>query len=152
MNRREIKHKLKSVRRAKLNIQAYSEELENLRSLATKATPSYSMSPGGGGFSNDKIPNIVGKCLEVEELLKGEIAKHSEIFIEVHNMIQAVEDPTLQTLLNLRYLNFEKWETIADDMCFSLQHVYYLHAAALDELIKLNSKADEPLLGEDKSK
>lgn len=138
MSRQAIKRKLKSVRRTNLQIQAYSEELERLRSIAGKCTPSYSASPGGGGFSSDKLPNIVAKCLEVEDLLKQEIAKNSEAFLEVHDLIQSVEQEDLRTLLNKRYLNFEKWEKIADDMVFSLQHIYHLHGQAIDYLADMD--------------
>lgn len=146
MSKASIKHKLKSVRWTSLKIQTYSEELERLRSFATKCTPAYSQTPGGGGFTDDKLPTVVIKCMEVEALLNEEIAKHNTVFIEVHEMISKVNNHELQTLLNKRYLNFEKWEEIADDMCFSLQHVYYLHNQALDELFRITEPITEPII------
>lgn len=136
MKRSEIRNILKSVRRANMQIQTYSEELQRLNSIATKCTPAYSQVPGGGGFSNDKLPNAVEKIMAAEKDVLEAVASYADIHRQAHALINLAESPEHKTLLNKRYMNFEKWEKIADDMCYSLQHIFYLHGQALDYLVR----------------
>lgn len=149
MKRSEIKNILKSVKRANLQIQTYSEEIQRLNSIATKCTPVYSQVPGGGGFSNDKLPNAVEKIIAAEKELLQAAADYADLHRQAHALINLVESPEHKTLLNKRYMNFEKWEKIADDMAYSLQHIFYLHGQALDMLVKATKEKDKE---KDKSK
>ena len=47
--------------------------------------------------------------------------------------IDKVEDYRLHDLLVNRYINFYTWEKIAEDMDYSVVHIYRLHGQALKE-------------------
>ncbi|MEN6636647.1 MAG: DUF1492 domain-containing protein [Clostridiaceae bacterium] len=49
--------------------------------------------------------------------------------------IKRVENTEYQTILELRYLCFKRWEEIAVEMNFSLQHLYRLHEKAVNCVI-----------------
>ena len=57
-------------------------------------------------------------------------------------VVKAVDDPELQTLLELRYLCFKDWPDIACEMHCSESNVYKVHSRALQavRLPKLDSK------------
>jgi hypothetical protein len=53
---------------------------------------------------------------------------------EIVTVINCVESPELQTLLELRYLCFKTWEQIAVALHFDLRWVHRLHNRALNEI------------------
>ena len=57
-----------------------------------------------------------------------------EVKKEILSAVYQVEDPTLRTLLQLRYINFETWEQIAIDMNYSYMQVCRLHGKALEKV------------------
>ena len=52
---------------------------------------------------------------------------------EIMSAIDKVEDYRLHDLLVNRYINFYTWEKIAEDMNYSVVHIYRLHGQALKE-------------------
>ncbi len=52
---------------------------------------------------------------------------------EIMSAIDKVEDYRLHDLLVNRYINFYTWEKIAEDMDYSVVHIYRLHGQALKE-------------------
>ena len=52
---------------------------------------------------------------------------------EIMSAIDKVEDYRLHDLLVNRYINFYIWEKIAEDMDYSVVHIYRLHGKALKE-------------------
>ena len=56
---------------------------------------------------------------------------------EITSKIKRIEKPEYQILLELRYLQFKKWEQIAVEMAYSIQHIFRMHAKAL-KFIKIS--------------
>ena len=50
--------------------------------------------------------------------------------------IKRVENTEYQTILELRYLCFKRWEENAVEMGYSLRRLYELHDCALKEISK----------------
>lgn len=48
--------------------------------------------------------------------------------------IQAVDDSDDRDLLTKRYLEFKTWNSIAAEFGYSVQHIYRLHAKAVEKL------------------
>lgn len=48
--------------------------------------------------------------------------------------LKKLEDPEYQVILEERYLCFKKFEQIALDLGYSIQHIFRLHEKALKEL------------------
>ena len=48
--------------------------------------------------------------------------------------IKAVESTELQTVLELRYLSYMRWEEIAIELGYGIDNVFRLHRNALDEI------------------
>ena len=51
-----------------------------------------------------------------------------------HAVIKAVDDEELRIILEKRYLNYEAWTDIADDLCVGVDNVYKLHKKALQKV------------------
>lgn len=56
---------------------------------------------------------------------------------EVVNTIQQVPDPTLQRLLELRYIECLSWERIAVELHYTFRHTIRLHGDALKEVSRI---------------
>lgn len=54
--------------------------------------------------------------------------------------VSALPDPLLRTLLIARYINFQGWEQIAEDMNYSQRHITRLHGKALNALLALGEQ------------
>ena len=53
---------------------------------------------------------------------------------EIEGIIRAVEDSTLRTLLEYRYINGKKWEEIALMMGYDYRYILKIHGKALSLL------------------
>ena len=53
---------------------------------------------------------------------------------EILGVIKAVDDEELRIILEKRYLNYEAWTDIADDLCVGVDNVYKLHKKALQKV------------------
>ena len=54
-----------------------------------------------------------------------------KIKLEIFKAISAVENGTYRTLLIERYINFESWEQVADNMNYDRRQITRLHGEAL---------------------
>lgn len=72
---------------------------------------------------------------EYSVLIDNRIDELYAVKCEILNAINTVEDGTLRILLELRYLQGETWERIAQSMHYSYKHIVHsLHPKALKKL------------------
>lgn len=50
-------------------------------------------------------------------------------------IINAVENPELHTLLELRYLCFKTWEEISVEMGYTMRHLYRMRDEAFKKIV-----------------
>lgn len=128
------KEYLQQVKRLDDIVNAKLEQIEALRSIATKITTDYSgdvkvqSSP-----QNDKLEKIVAKIADLETELNRNIDKLVDLKAEIMERIDEVENNDYRLLLTLRYLNFKTWQDIADLMHYDVTWIYELHRRALIE-------------------
>lgn len=84
---------------------------------------------GGNGQETAMV-----KYLEYDEKIRRRLKRLYEIKAEVIDAISAVDNPTYRQLLQLRYIEFCKWERIAEVMGYSRKHIGRLHCGALDSV------------------
>lgn len=118
-------------------------ERDRMFDLAVKVTGSIQedkVQTSKKNTSEESFAKYVAYTAEIDKKIDELIEVKKEILIAIYQ----VEDPTLRTLLQLRYINFETWEQIAIDMSYSYVHIVYnLHPIALqkvEELIEFNNK------------
>lgn len=112
-------------------INAKLEQVMALRELATKATGTLSDMPRSDSPNLCRMESIIVKIISLEDEINGDIDRLIDLKREIRSIINAVESPEYQTLLELRYLCFKPWEQIAVDMSYSIQHTYRIHEQAL---------------------
>lgn len=108
------------------------EQIQLLNDLATKATVTYSDMPGSPNRNIHKMEDVIVKIMDMKAEIHEDMLELVDIKKEIMGCIKRVEDPELQLILELRYLNYVGWEDIARDLGFGIDNVFRLHRKALD--------------------
>ena len=108
-------------------------ELDAVRSLCEKVTPSYSGMPQQPG--SDTKDNSYLRLVTMSQKIDAEIDRYVDMRAEIQAAINTVDDIQLRTLLSLRYINGLTWEKLAVEMNYTYRNVLYLHGIALNKLM-----------------
>lgn len=110
-------------------------ELLRWRSRAESVTRHLSDMPKGGERRN-KLEDAVCAMEELEDTLMVQILKAIAVRQEIAAAIEAVENPVYRELLKRRYIDGDKWESIAEEMNYCYKHVVHtLHPRALEQVV-----------------
>ena len=111
-------------------IETLSEMAAHARSSAEYSSPSFENMPKSPTRNIRKQEDATIRALEYDERIRAEQEKLNEIRRTIDN----IADPTAQTIIFKRYVEYKTWEAISHEMFFCLSHVYRLHNAAVDTL------------------
>lgn len=89
--------------------------------------------PQAAGYE-DKVAALV----DMEHKLLEDIQELTKMYNEGWKMIDSLEDPVDRLILVMRYINHMRWEEIALELNYSVDHIYYRHRHALKK-IRINS-------------
>ena len=108
-------------------------ERDRIFDLAVKVTGSIQedkVQTSKKNTSEESFAKYVAYTAEIDKKIDELIEVKKEILTAIYQ----VEDPTLRTLLQLRYINFETWEQIADKMHYSSRQIFRMHGMALKKV------------------
>lgn len=109
------------------------ESLERLKSIAEKMTSVNSGMPHGSSDPHSK-EDVLIKIADMDAEITADIDRLIDIRADITRTIGKVEDQAQRILLTKRYINHDRWEKIACDMNYSLQHTHRIHGEALISL------------------
>ena len=132
MTSQEKKEYLLGYQRINQRVNCLLLEQQRWRELATRVSPNLSGMPGGGKGGGTQ--GAISKIVDLETEINAEIDKLVEKRKEIEGIIRAVEDSTLRTLLEYRYINGKKWEEIALMMGYDYRYILKIHGKALSFL------------------
>ncbi len=112
------------------------EQVMSLRNLLGKATGTLSSAPKAATPNPHSMEDTICKMVDMENEINEDIDRLVDLKTEIMRRIKCVENTEYQTLLELRYLCFKRWEDIAVDMGYSLRRLYELNDCALEEISK----------------
>jgi hypothetical protein len=101
---------------------------------ATRMVQSYGGMPGGGSGDIHSGESILLKIDAIEREIDGKIDTLLDLRGAIAGSIAAVEDREQRMLLELRYLDGETFEEIAEEMHVSVRHTTRLHGYALEKI------------------
>ena len=107
-------------------------QVMSLRDLLGKATGTLSGAPKAATPNPHSMEDTIAKMVDLENEINDDIDALVDLKAEIMRRIKRVENTEYQTILELRYLCFKRWEEIAVEMNFSLQHLYRLHEKAVN--------------------
>ena len=109
-------------------------QVMSLRDLLGKATGTLSGAPKAATPNPHSMEDTIAKMVDLESEINDDIDALVDLKTEIMRRIKRVENTEYQTILELRYLCFKRWEEIAVDMGYSLRRLYELHDCALEEI------------------
>ena len=113
-------------------IRIIEAKAEKLRAALEYSPPS--LSGSGGGSSADRMPDMISLIVEYEQRAVQLLAEYIEKYNEIDKAIRSIQHPAQREVLERRYLLYQKWQQIADEMHYSVQNVYILHGKALQKI------------------
>ena len=115
-------------------IESKIDQIAVLNDLATKATVTYSDMPKSPNRDGSRMEDAIIKIIDLEAEINQDMMKLVELKKDIIRRIKAVDGAELQTILELRYLSYMRWEEIAIELGYGIDNVYYLHRKALDNI------------------
>jgi hypothetical protein len=113
-------------------INAKLEQLSKLRAMAEKVTTAFGDNPHHGKpQGQDNIGDIVARIVDMSRDIDDKIDRLASIKQDVEAAIDSVDNATLRTLLQYRYICDWTWERIAVQMGYTYRNITYLHGKAL---------------------
>lgn len=110
------------------------EQVLSLRNLAEKATATLSDTPVSGTRNVHRMEDIIAKMVDMESEINTDIQELMDLKREIIDIIKKVTNTEHQTLLELRYLCFMRWEEISVQLHLDIRWVHRLHNRALCEV------------------
>lgn len=134
MTKDEAKEFLNRGYQSRIRIRAKKERIENWRRIAESITAAIKPVAAFSSMPSKKVEDCVCNIIELQEEIQEEIDGLVQVEREIGSAItKAVEDPTLRALLEMRYLNYLKWEEIAVRLDVTFRWTMTLHRRALEE-------------------
>lgn len=134
MTKDEAKEFLNRGYQSRIRIRAKKERIENWRRIAESITAAIKPVAAFSSMPSKKVEDCVCNIIELQEEIQEEIGGLVQVEREIGRAItKAVEDPTLRALLEMRYLNYLKWEEIAVRLDVTFRWTMTLHRRALEE-------------------
>ena len=134
MTKDEAKEFLNRGYQSRIRIRAKKERIENWRRIAESITAAIKPVAAFSSMPSKKVEDCVCNIIELQEEIQEEIDGLVQVEREIGRAItKAVEDPTLRALLEMRYLNYLKWEEIAVQLDVTFRWTMTLHRRALEE-------------------
>ena len=123
------KNELRQYHRLGEEIEDLKQRIADLRSTSLKS-PNLDGMPRPQGGSGDPIGATIARIESLEARLSADEADRYLI----ETVISSVRDVSKRMVLRHRYMDEMPWEQIAEAMNYSVQHIYRIHGAALNEI------------------
>ncbi|NMA03277.1 MAG: DUF1492 domain-containing protein [Clostridiales bacterium] len=119
-------------------VSAKLKQLEVARALAEKVTVDISKEKiSGGDIIVCHMENAAAKLMELSAELDDCIDKLVDTKREILETIEQVENINYRLLLEMRYVNGESWDSVADTIGCDVRNVFRIHGKALKEIEKI---------------
>lgn len=120
---------------ARNNAVTIAYELAEMKKTSRKLVASFELIPGGANKYD--ISNAIARI----EIKTEELRKKQELWVEKTKIIEDCisnlpVNIKIKRVLSLRYLSFQKWNKIKEEMCYSERHVMRLHLLGLEATAK----------------
>ena len=107
------------------------QEINNLRSLATKITAAMDQVPVSGSGNQDKLGDAVARIVDLQVEVNAKVDAYVDLKRQVGDVLEHLQDADQVKVLHKRYFEYKPWEQIACEMNCSFRNVCYIHGKAL---------------------
>ncbi len=127
------------------HINIKQQEVDRLRAMVTKVTPTLKDDVVSFSGSQDKLGDTIAKIVDLEEEINQAIDAYVDRKREVNSIIDKLSNSDQYEVLSKKYLLHKSLEQIAVEMNMTYRNVCYIHGNGLNavaELMKGKSNAD----------
>ena len=119
-------------------LQTKQRRLEWLKNRASYVSANLHEAVQSSPSHRSAVEEAVVRIISLEEEIANDITRIVQLKQEIASAIRRVNNIECETLLEMRYLSFLRWEEIASQLNYSQGHVYHLHRRAL-KLVKVSA-------------
>ncbi len=105
--------------------------LADLKAMAEKTNSIISDVVVCHSRNNHAMEDVIVRITEMKEQIAEDFHRLLDLKKEILERIQAIPDPKMQQVLELRYVSYQSWDAIAEKMDCTRSCVYKLHVQAL---------------------
>ena len=127
----ETKEYLEQARNINIQIDSKLEQVSALRQLAIKASSTISPVPPSGTPDPHRLEKTITRMMDMEHEVDEDIDHLVQLKADIMKAVSRVPDDRERVVLELRYLAFKDWASIADALGLHVRQVYRLHDEAL---------------------
>lgn len=113
------------------NLEAEAKEVENLAMSSTLCIDRERVQSFG---RQDRMAELATKVVDIEHQILVERMQALDTLKSVREVIQEIENKNYRRLLYQKYIEDHTWEQIAEEMSYSVKHIYKMHGRALQEV------------------
>lgn len=128
---------LQDIRKLDRKINNKQLELESLENMITSITPKLKEVNVQSSGSQDKLGEIISKIVDLQNEINREIDRFVDRKLEAIRLINLLEDDVSISLLIQRYINYRRWDEIAESLNYSRQGIIKKHGQALLDFEKV---------------
>jgi hypothetical protein len=112
-------------------INSKKNQISSLENMAMDCTYTVTGMPRDPSPSVSPMEDAVCKIMDIKNELKKELTQLLYYKISILELIHGVKDLEYQLILEKRYLCYQQWEEIANDLNYSVSWVLKLHRKSL---------------------
>ena len=132
--RMEAKAYLEQARNINIQIDSKLEQVSALRQLAIKASSTISPVPPSGTPDPHRLEKTITRMMDMEHEVDEDIDHLVQLKADIMKAVSRVPDARERVVLELRYLAFKDWASIAETLGIHIRQVYRLHDEALKKI------------------
>ena len=136
------KKHLQEIRRLDRKIENKKMELASMYELAQSVTATIKEFPVSASGDQDRLGATVAKIVDLQNEISADIENCAERKMDAIRMIDEIGNDEYINILVRRYVRYETWAKIADDLHYSRQAIDRKHGLALLEFQKLLTEFD----------
>lgn len=128
-----VKEFLKNGRKLNFEIDELIKERDKAFALACGGAVKYDderVQTSPGNVTENKFINYAEITAEIDRKIDELYAYR----IEMHHLINTIDNSLYRAVLTARYINCDTWEKIADNMGYDIRHIHRIHGRALREI------------------
>lgn len=116
-------------------IDTLNNELIMLESKLCKCTANYN-SAGHSNNTRSAFEYTIDKVMQYRDRLNNEIDNLVDKKNDIKRMIDKLDNDKEKIILHKRYINFQNFESIAEDLDITPRQVYKIHKKSLEKIEK----------------
>lgn len=131
------KEYLQKMRMYDARIESKLLEVQQLKAMITKITPTLKDDVVSSSGNQDKLGDAVAKIVDLENEINKDIDCYIDLKREVKAKLEKLTNPNYYKVLEKRYVQYHTFERIATEMHYSYRNITKLHGRALQAFEKL---------------